>query len=165
MTLVVPFDGSDLAEAALIRAAEFAVVFDEPILAVTVIPQGNTRYARENGWIGPDEEWDEKVVASRLHERVTRLAPGADFEPKLVDRYPTAGTISNRVRRVAKDVNASMVFVGSESAGQIVTSLSSVGSGIATDRSYDVVIVRHHDPAEVSKFESRTELSEADRSA
>ncbi|MEF8882339.1 MAG: universal stress protein [Halapricum sp.] len=164
MTLVVPFDGSNLAEAALIRATEFGIALDEPILVVTVIPQGNTRYAREKEWLGPDEEFDLEVVASRVHERVTRLAPGADFKPKLVDRYPTAGTISNRVRGVAKEADASMVFVGSENAGQIVTSLSSVGSGIATDQAYDVVIVRHYDPAEMSKFDHQAVLSEADRS-
>jgi len=41
MTLVVPFDGSDLAEAALVRATEFGSVFDEDVLAISVIPKGN----------------------------------------------------------------------------------------------------------------------------
>jgi len=40
MTLVVPFDGSELAEAALVRATEFGNVLEEDVLAVSVIPKG-----------------------------------------------------------------------------------------------------------------------------
>mgnify|MGYP003836178145 CR=1 FL=1 len=39
MTILVPFDGSDLAEAALIRATQFGNLFDEDVLAVSVIPK------------------------------------------------------------------------------------------------------------------------------
>ena len=49
MVLVVPFDGSALAEAALDRAAQFSETFDAELLAVTVIPNGNAAYARERG--------------------------------------------------------------------------------------------------------------------
>ncbi|WP_238330966.1 hypothetical protein [Haloglomus irregulare] len=68
MTLVVPFDGSDLAEAALVRATEFGSVFDEDVLAVSVIPKGNKEYAREHGWIGQDKEFDLKSVVSILQK-------------------------------------------------------------------------------------------------
>jgi nucleotide-binding universal stress UspA family protein len=58
MTLVVPFDGSELAEAALVRATEFGNVFDEDVVAVSVIPKGDNSYAREHGWIEANEEFD-----------------------------------------------------------------------------------------------------------
>jgi len=67
MTLVVPFDGSLLAEAALVRATEFGNVFDEDVLAVSIIKKGNTDYAREHGWIGQDEEFDMESIVSKLH--------------------------------------------------------------------------------------------------
>ena len=35
MTFVVPFDGSKLAEAALVRATEYGDVLDEDVVAVT----------------------------------------------------------------------------------------------------------------------------------
>lgn len=99
---LVPFDGSELAEAALVRATQFGVVLEERVLAVSVIPKGNADYARERGWIGPGEPFDATAVVSGLHERVTELCPSADFRHEVVDRYAPAGTISQRLRRVAR---------------------------------------------------------------
>ena len=65
MTFVVPFDGSDLAESALVRATEFATVFDDSVLAVTVVPKGNVDYASERGWVNPDGTFDEGRVPLR----------------------------------------------------------------------------------------------------
>lgn len=149
MTLVVPFDGSDLAEAALVRAAEFAAVFDERTLAVSVIPGGNAEYARDRGWLGPDEPFDVDTVVSTLHERVTDLYPGADFRHEVVGQYAPPGAISNRLRQVAKEEEAAMVFIGSENAGRVVSGVSSIGASVATDVAYDVVIVRHRHPSKI----------------
>jgi nucleotide-binding universal stress UspA family protein len=153
VTLVVPFDGSELAEAALVRATEFGVVFEEDVLAVSVIPQNNAGYAREHGWLDPGEPFDMESVVAALHEQVTDLCPSADFRHKLVGRYAPSGAVAKRVRRVAKREDASMVFVGSENAGHMVTGLSSVGGSIAADESYDVVIVRDRSPAKIAKLE------------
>lgn len=152
MTLVVPFDGSELAEAALVRATEFGAVFDDKVLAVSVIPKGNSKYAREKGWIGPDEEFDLQSIVSSLHTRVSDLCPSANFRHELVDRYATPGVTSKRIRKVAKREDAAMVFIGSENAGRIVAGISSVGAGVATDTAYDVVIVRHRSPAKIEKL-------------
>lgn len=152
MTLVVPFDGSELAEAALVRATEFGNVFEEDVLAVSVVPKGNADYAREHGWIDPDEEFDMGSVVSTLHEQVTDLTPSANFRHKVVDRYAPSGTISNRLRKVAREEDASMVFIGSENAGHVVTSVSSVGGSVAADASYDVVIVRDRSPSRIAKL-------------
>lgn len=151
MTLVVPFDGSELAEAALVRAVEFGEVFEESVLAVSVVPKGNEEYAVDRGWLEPDEPYELNAIVGRLHRQVTDLCPSANFRHVLVDRYAPAGTISVRLRNVARDVGASMVFVGSENAGQIVTSVASVGSNVATDDEYDVVIVRHRTPAAIAR--------------
>ncbi|MEF8902062.1 MAG: universal stress protein [Halovenus sp.] len=154
MTLVVPFDGSELAEAALVRATEFGNVFDEDVLAVSVIPEGNTDYAREHGWIGQDEEFDLESVVSTLHEQVTDLCPSADFRHKVVDRYAPSGSIAKRLRKVTREEDASMVFIGSENAGHIVSAVGSVGSAVATNDAYDVVIVRHRSPAKIAKLKN-----------
>jgi nucleotide-binding universal stress UspA family protein len=152
MTLVVPFDGSELAEAALVRATEFGTVFEEDVLAVSVIPKDNSKYAREHGWIGPDEEFDLETVITTLHEQVTNLCPSANFRHTIVDRYAPSGSISKAVRKMAEREDASMVFIGSENAGHIVTAVSSVGGSIASDEAYDVVIVRHRSPAKIAKL-------------
>jgi nucleotide-binding universal stress UspA family protein len=152
MTLVVPFDGSELAEAALVRATEFRNVFDEAVLAVSVIPKGNTRYARERGWLTQDEEFELASVVSTLHEQVTDLCPSADFRHKVVDTSAQPGQIAQRLRKVARNEDASMVFIGSENAGRIVTTVSSVGATVATAQSYDVVIVRDRTPSRIAKL-------------
>jgi len=150
MTLVVPFDGSELAEAALVRAAEFATVFEENVRAVSVIPENNARYAREQGWLGPEEEFDLESVVGDLHTNVTDLYPSADFQHVVVDRYAPTGEIANRIRKLARDAGASMVFVGSENAGHVVASVSSVGKRVLREDAYDVVIIRQRMPSKVA---------------
>ncbi|WP_049929061.1 universal stress protein [Halopiger goleimassiliensis] len=150
MTFVVPFDGSDLAEAALVRAAEFSDALEEPVLAVSVIPEGNAEYARERGWIGPEEAYDLEAVVATLHRQVTDLHPAANFRHALVDRYAPSGTISKRIRQLAREVDASMVVVGSENAGRVVNAMATVGTSVAADEAYDVVIVRHRRPSKIA---------------
>lgn len=152
MSLLVPFDGSELAESALVRAAEFGHVFEEEVIAVSVIPRGNARYARDHGWIAEDEPFDLNDVVSTLHEQVTDRCPTADFRHVVVDRYATHGTIANRLREFARDEDVSMVFIGSDNAGRFVSSLGSVGSSLAAEQSYDVVIVRDRAPSRVEKI-------------
>jgi nucleotide-binding universal stress UspA family protein len=152
MTLVVPFDGSKLAETALVRATEFSAVFDEDVIAVTVIPKNDTSYARKKGWIGPEESFDLDAIVRGLSERVRDLCPSADFRHEVVGRYTSHGAIGNTLRQVAREERASMVFIGSENAGHLVTSVSSVGSNVAAEDFYDVVIIRHQQPARIEKL-------------
>lgn len=159
MTFVVPFDGSELARTALARAGAFAALFDASVLAVTVIPKRNTHYAVEQNWLDPGESYDAERIVTTLQEQVETSCPSATFRHEFVDRYAPVGTIKNRIRRVIRDVDASMVFIGSENAGRIMTALSSVGGGIATGMDYDVVIIRHTGP---SKVETLLEASQDD---
>jgi nucleotide-binding universal stress UspA family protein len=154
MTFVVPFDGSELAQAALVRAGAFATVLDEEVLVVTVIPKRNADYAADHGWIDPEDDFDLDAILERLGGIVERCYPSASFRYELVDRYAPIGTIKNRIRRVIREVDASMVFIGSDNAGRMSTALSSVGGGIATGDDYDVVIVRHVGPSKVRSIES-----------
>lgn len=145
MTIVVPFDGTDLSKAALVRADEFGAALDEPLVVVTIIPNANREYARDNGWLAEDESFDLGKVVSSLSRQVTEISPVAVFEYEVVDRYAPPGSIARHIRNYAKEFNARLVVLGSENAGRIVTSLSSVGGSIASDSAYDVLIVRHVD--------------------
>lgn len=150
MTFVVPFDGSDLAEAALVRASEFSTVLDERVLAVSAIPKNNAGYARERGWLEEGEPFERQSIVGRLHEQVTELAPEADYRHVIVGRFASSGTISNRLSKVAREEDASMVFIGSENAGRLVTAISSVGGAVASGETYDVVIIRNRAPSRVA---------------
>lgn len=159
MTFLVPFDGTALSETALARAAAFAVIDDADILAVSVIPHGNVKYARERGWIESEEDFELETVLSTLRNRVADCCPEAEFRYELADRYAPSGTISLRIRNVAREVNATMVFIGSENAGRIVSAVGSVGAGVSTEPTYDVHIVRHLGPLTDTARESDPSLS------
>lgn len=140
MVFVVPFDGSALAASALSRAGEFRERFDTRLVAVSVIPKNDPEFAQR---VGLEDTTDPEAVASRLKARTKRLVPEAAFRAEFVGKYAPAGDIANEIRRVARDLDASMVFVGSDNAGSLATSLASVGESVAADSAYDVVIVRN----------------------
>jgi len=143
MTVVVPFDGSALSIAALERASEVKSTFGGPVHAFTVVPGGNTEYARERGWVDADGVFDPGTVISAIASQVEAVEPDATFAYDVVNRYAPSGVIANRIRRYARTQNATLVVIGSNNAGRIVTSVSSVGSPVAADESYDVLLVRH----------------------
>ncbi|RQG95505.1 universal stress protein [Natrarchaeobius chitinivorans] len=148
MTFVVPFDGSELAEAALVRALEYDHVLEEGIVAITVVPE-RKRYAREKGWIDEDEAYDVDAVVERLREQVRALAPSAAFEYERLREFPPETEIAGHIERLALEHDPSVVFLGSENVGRVVTPLTSVGVHIAADDAYDVFIVRQSAPPKV----------------
>lgn len=145
MTIVVPFDGTPLSEAALRRGSDLGDAFGERLVAISVIPKGNERYAREQGWIAETERFDMETVLDRLEEQVDRIAPDAKFEYDVVSRYAQPGEIASPIRKRASDLDTDIVVLGSDNAGRIVTSVSSVAGPVAADDAYDVMIVRHTD--------------------
>lgn len=146
MVLLVPFDGSQLAAAALERATAFAEFYDDEVLVLTALPD-DAGFARERGWIADDESYDTEVVAERLERQVREIAPEATYRIERPDMVAscawTAIDVARTIRDVAHEVDASVVFIGSDNAGRVTTPVTSVGSPISKDPHYDVHIVRH----------------------
>lgn len=113
---------------------------------MAVIPRDNRQYARERGWLEADEEFDPERIISRLANIVNTIHSWARFEYLVVDRYASTGQIGRRLRNYAREHDARLVVIGSDNAGRITTNLGSIGSTVATDMAYDVLIVRHPDP-------------------
>lgn len=151
MTLLVPFDGSDLSTAALDRAREFGEFTGEEVVALAVIPP-DVEFARDRGWLAPDETFDAKLICTRLRHQQEDVAPDATFrceETADTDYRATITTdITRTIRQVAADIEASIIFIGSENAGRVSTPLTSVGNPISEDPRYDIHIVRHADSNE-----------------
>lgn len=148
MTFLVPFDGSPLSETALQRAVEFGAIMDEEVLAVTVLPDDES-YARERGWLDDDKPFDRDAVGDRFERRVRELAPEATFEtrrPDDVEESTATMDVIRAIRQAAHEVDASILFVGSDNVGRVSEPLASVGDPIAKDQQYDVHIVRHASP-------------------
>lgn len=142
MVVLVPFDGSDLSKTALLHASRASGLYEDSILAFTVIPDG-PEYAREHGWISDTEPYDRDTVVSRLREWVAELAPDAAFEYAVVGRRSSAGTISSQLRREARQRDTSAIFIGSENAGHSIIGTTSVGGRVAFEDAYDIAIIRN----------------------
>jgi nucleotide-binding universal stress UspA family protein len=144
--LLVPYDGSRLARAAVERAREVAELRDEAVLALTVLPD-DAAFARERGWIDEDEAYDPDAVAARFEREVAERAPDATFRVEQPDEGGMLASstmdVARRIRQVAREVDARVVFIGSENAGRVSTPVTSVGSPVSRDPRYDVYIVRH----------------------
>ena len=153
MTLIVPFDGRELAQAALVRATQFNEVLDEKLSVVSVIPKNNTAYARERGWITNEESFDGETIVTRLQEQVVEISPEAHFEYIVVGQYAQAGQIASKIRKFARKHDGSIVFIGSENAGRVVQRVSSVGGTVAADRAYETMIIPSAKPTEIEELE------------
>lgn len=144
MTYLVAYDGSPLAKSALLRAAEYGTAVDEAVHAVTVVPADGT-LAREHGWLETDESFDRSVIADRVREDIHALVPDATVHCEFAEKHAARGRISRMIRGVAKAEQISVLFVGSEAAGHLVTRLASVGQSVAYGE-YDLHITRRpHD--------------------
>jgi nucleotide-binding universal stress UspA family protein len=146
VTLLVPFDGSDLSEAALKRAREFATYRDEEVVVLTVVPDDES-FAAERGWIEPGESYDPEAVCTAFERRVEEIDADATFrcEHPSPAAHPTATAIDNvthTIRSVAADLGVSIIFIGSENAGRVSMPVTSVGGPLSTDANYDIHIVR-----------------------
>lgn len=142
MVVLVPFDGSDLSKTALLHAYRASGLYEDSTLAFAVIPDG-PEYAREQGWIDKTESYDRETVVSRLREWVAELAPDAAFDFAIVGRRASAGTISSRLRREARQRDTSAIFIGSENAGHSIIGTTSVGGRVAFEDAYDIAIIRN----------------------
>lgn len=161
MTLLVPFDGSTLARKALEKASTFGDLLDEEVVVLTVIPD-DAEYARNRGWIGEGEPFDPEAIEGGIETRATNVAPEATFRAERVSSDEPTATATNdvvrEIRRVAGEIEASVVFIGSENAGSVIAPQSSVGSPVANDQRYDVYVVREPggaaDPEDLSDIDS-----------
>ncbi|ELY58701.1 universal stress protein [Natronolimnohabitans innermongolicus] len=152
MTFVVPFDGSRLAEAALVRAVEYSAALEESVVAVSVIPERNG-YARRKGWIDEGEPYDVDAVVETLRERVRELAPEAAYECERIREFPPEARLANRIEQLVLEQEPSVVFLGSDNVGRVVTPLTSVGVHLADEEEYDVFVVRQPSPPRVAALD------------
>ena len=147
MTLLVPYDGSALSKTALTKAAEFGELTDNDLVVVTVIPDQDVEYARSHGWLEAGEPFHAELIAGDLEDEIKRIAPEATFQWELTaSDEPTATATMNvvrTIRRVATELDVSIVFIGTQNAGAVTVPLSSVGGSVASKQGgYDVYIVR-----------------------
>ncbi|WP_136715694.1 universal stress protein [Halorientalis salina] len=147
MTLLVPFDGSGLSKTALERATEFADYRDEEVVALSVVPD-DPEYLQNRGLLDEGESLDVDALCEEFEREIREIAPEARFRCKTPGSSDSMvatviDDVTRTIREVADEIDASIVFIGSENAGRVSTPVTSVGSPISEDPRYDVHIVRH----------------------
>jgi nucleotide-binding universal stress UspA family protein len=140
MVFLVPYDGSSVSEAALHRAVEHGKALDEDVVAVSLIPTGS-EYAERRKWIQPDEEFALDTARAELKRKISETTDNSERPLDESGASSAMDGASDQIRRVAHEVDASVLFVG--------TSDSTADSGVDTpfgtvaqDGEYDVHLVR-----------------------
>ena len=136
MVFLVPFDGSPLADAALDRAVDYAGALGTDVVAVSLIPTGSD-YAQRRRRVDPDENFAAETAASDLRRKIEEATDDAELNYEDVSAY-SANELSDTIRQVARDVDASVVFLGSADTDDIVIPISE----LSDEDAYDVHIVR-----------------------
>ncbi|WP_340097853.1 universal stress protein [Salinibaculum salinum] len=144
MKFFVPFDGTELAVAALKRADSLATGTGAEIVVATIIPK-DREYALERGWLDSNETFEIEAVRDTLRSQVAEIALDAEFRCESVRSYISAGNIATRLRDIATDIDADVVFLGSENVGSIAAPVGSIGSNVATRVPYDIYLVQSRD--------------------
>lgn len=139
MVFLVPYDGSSVSEAALDTAVEHGAAMDEEVVAVSLIPTGS-EYAQRRKWISPEEDFAVESARSELKRKIAEATD--DAERNYTDSGATAPVdgVAKRIRRVASDVDASVLFVGAQDETE--DNVRTPFGTIAAEADYDVHIVR-----------------------
>jgi len=141
MVFLVPFDGSSVSEAALARAVEHGEALGEAVVAVSFVPTG-AEYAERRKWIQPDEEFAVETASAALRRKIEEATDEAE-RTFAESGAQSPGGLTDHVRRVARDVNASILFVGTAGTDDtqdpgLRTPFGEVGNG----GDYDIYLVR-----------------------
>ena len=147
MTVLAPFDGSELAKTALQRAETFAASRGETVVALTVFPD-DPAFAVERGWVDAENDYQPETLCERFEGEVAAISSEATFRCEQPDdshvlTATATDDITRTIRQVAAELDVSVIFIGTENAGRISTPVTSVGSPLSKDPQYDVHIVRH----------------------
>lgn len=161
-TYLVAYDGGDHAREALRRAAGFASRTDARLVVVGVLPTDPGLAGTYD--LAADGAYDPGTAADRPRAAAEEVAPGAAFRAERVDAYAGKSRIARVIRRVAREVDADVVFLGSDDPGRVVRRVARVdgadGGGVSGadegdnaadadadaddrhDTGYDVFVVR-----------------------
>jgi nucleotide-binding universal stress UspA family protein len=136
MVFLVPYDGSSLARTALERAIEYGGALGREVVAVSYIPTGNS-YAERRRWIDPGEDFAAESAINDLKRKIEEATDDTELRYDDVSAHSPSGGLSDEVRQTARDVDATVAFIGSFDEESLVIELGDV-----SQEAYDVHIVR-----------------------
>ncbi|WP_336325963.1 universal stress protein [Halovenus sp. HT40] len=142
MVFLVPYDGSRVARAALDRAVEHAEALDEQVIAVSFVPTGS-EYAQRRKWIEPSEDFAADTAHQQLQQKIEETTDSAERTFEETGASGVHDGLAERIRQVADDVEASILFVGTND-GDDEDDVTTPFGPIAPNGKYDVHLVRSY---------------------
>jgi nucleotide-binding universal stress UspA family protein len=140
MVFLVPFDGSGPARTALDRAVTYGRALDQDVLAVALMPTG-ADFAPRRTWIEPDDDFAAESALHDLRRKIEEATDDAELNFTDATAQSPEGGVSSQVRRIADEVDASVVFLGGDAEGE----LEIAPNGQAGGQDFDVHVVRRLD--------------------
>lgn len=140
MVFLVPYDGSRVAQAALDRAVAHGKALDEAVVAVSFVPTGS-EYAERRKWIEPHEEFALDTAQSDLQRKIEETTDDAERQFSEPGASAPHNGVSDRIRQVAADVEASVLYVGTTGEEES-DSLETPFGAVSPQGEYDVHLVR-----------------------
>lgn len=140
MVFLVPYDGSPVSEAALSRAVEHGRALGEEILAISIVPTG-ADYAERRKWIEPDEDFAAESASAALQRKIEETTDDSERNFDRPGAHSPEDGLSKRIREVAREVDASTLFVGASRENADERLETPFGS-VAPNAEYDIHIVR-----------------------
>ncbi len=139
MVFLVPFDGSPISEAALSKAVEHGKALGEEVVAVSFVPTG-AEYAERRKWIQPEEDFAAETASATLRRKIEETTDEAE-RTYAESGAQSPGGLTDHVRRIARDVDASVLFVGASDNAE-PDGLRTPFGEVDNTGEYDVHIVR-----------------------
>ncbi len=139
MVFLVPYDGSPVSKAALSRAVEHGSALDEEIVAVAFIATGSD-YTERRVWISPSEDFALESAQNELERKIGEATD--DAERNFTDTTATSPQdLDAHIERVAGEVDASVLFVGTSKNGE-TSGLTTPFGTVEQQGDFDVHLVR-----------------------
>ena len=140
MVFLVPYDGSPVARAALNRAVTHGEALDEEVVAVSFVPTGS-EYAQRRKWIEPTDDFAAETARQTLQRKIDETTDDAERPFSEPGASAPHNGVSDRIRQVAADVDASVLYVGTTGDDDSADLQTPFGS-ISPEGEYDVHLVR-----------------------
>ena len=140
MVFLVPYDGSTVSEAVLTRAVKHGEALGEEILAVSFVPTG-ADYAQRRKWIEPDDDFAAESARTALKRKIEEATDDAERNYEGTDAGAPSDGLAQRIRELAREVEASTLFVGAD-PDESTEGLQTPFGGVTAEADYDIHIVR-----------------------
>jgi len=140
MVFLVPYDGSPVSERALDRAVQHGRAMETAVVAVSLIPTG-AQYAERRKWIEPTDEFATEAARAELERKIEEATDDAERNFEDARGGALGNGAAEHVRRVAGEVDASVLFVGTRTDAADDRLLTPFGE-VEPEGEYDIHLVR-----------------------